>query len=218
MNQVFHPSWNVISRVTLFGAPVVLALIGFTAYTVERSPYVTRVGEMRDQPVPFSHQHHTTELGIDCRFCHQSVEDEAFAGIPSTQVCMKCHSQIWSREGMLAPVRESYRTGEPLHWTRVHDLPDHAYFDHSIHVNKGIGCSTCHGRVDQMPMTAKAEPMNMQWCLDCHREPERYVRPLDEIYNMAWQPPADQLERGRELLKDYHVTGKGLTNCSMCHR
>lgn len=218
MNQVFHSSWNVLSRVTLFGAPVVLILIAWVAASVERSPYATRVGWMPSQPVLFSHQHHAGELGIDCRFCHQSVEDEAFAGMPATEVCMKCHSQVWPREPMLAPVRESYATGEPLAWTRVHDMPDHAYFNHSIHIAKGIGCSTCHGRVDRMPMMTKAEPMTMQWCLDCHRDPAKYVRPRDEIYNMAWTPPADQLVRGRDLLKDYHVTGKGLTNCSMCHR
>ena len=140
------------------------------------------------QPVPFSHKHHVSDDGIDCRYCHTSVEKSSFAGLPPTETCMTCHSQIWTDSPMLAPVRASFATNTPLKWNRVHDLPGYVYFNHSIHVAKGIGCSTCHGRVDQMPLTRKTETLYMKWCLDCHRNPQKYIRPRDKIYDMAWQP------------------------------
>jgi cytochrome c7-like protein len=178
---------------------------------------VTGVGVARAQPLMFSHKHHVADDGIDCRYCHTSVEDSAFAGIPSTDVCMNCHRQIWNESEMLAPVRESYRTGTPIVWNRVHDLPDFVYFDHSIHVAKGVGCETCHGRVDQMPLVWKVNTLQMEWCLECHRNPERHVRPRDQIVTMGWRPPnGDQLTLGRRLVQEYRIERK--TDCSTCHR
>jgi hypothetical protein len=170
----------------------------------------------RDQPVAFSHEHHVDGLGIDCRFCHTTVEESSFAGIPPTETCMECHQILWNDSPKLAPVRESYRTGEPLKWTRVHDVPDYVYFNHSIHVQKGVGCSTCHGQVDEMPLMRKEASLYMQWCLNCHRNPERYVRPREEVFNMDWEPPANQLEMGKKLVEKYHI--QEMTNCSTCHR
>ena len=171
------------------------------------------------QPVPFSHKHHVRDDGIDCRYCHTSVEKSAFAGIPSTDTCMTCHSQIWTEAPVLAPVRASLNQNTPLRWNRVHDLPDFAYFNHSIHVTKGIGCSTCHGQVDQMPLTYRTQTLYMKWCLECHRQPQNFVRPRSEIYNMHWHPPPDQHAQGAQLVRQYHIDTSGrLTNCSTCHR
>ena len=147
----------------------------------------------REQPVPFSHKHHVGDDGIDCRYCHTSVETSSFAGLPPTETCMSCHSQIWANAELLEPVRASFRTGKSIAWTRVHDLPDFVYFNHSIHVNKGIGCSTCHGRVDQMPLTYKVNTLYMQWCVECHRNPAQYVRPRDQVFNIAYQYPAQSV-------------------------
>lgn len=183
---------------------------------INESPYITEVGVARTQPIPFSHKHHVGDNGIDCRYCHTSVEDSSFAGIPPTTTCMNCHTQIWADSAMLAPVRESFRTGLPIQWTRVHNLPGFVYFDHSIHVHKGIGCSTCHGRVDQMPLMWRENTLYMDWCLDCHREPERFVRPREHVFSMDYVPPADQLALGRKLVKDYNI--EKLTSCSTCHR
>ncbi|MCZ7570835.1 MAG: cytochrome c family protein [Ardenticatenaceae bacterium] len=216
MPQVFHRSTNTISRVTIFGAVFIVAGILLVAWLIVRSPYATAVGFEREQPVPFSHKHHVSDDGIDCRYCHTSVETSSFAGIPPTQTCMNCHSQIWAQSPVLEPVRQSWQTGQPIVWTRVDNLPDFVYFNHSIHVQKGIGCSTCHGRVDQMPLVAKTQSMQMQWCLACHRNPEKYVRPRDQVFNMEYQPPANQLALGRELVKEYHIQVK--TSCSVCHR
>jgi Cytochrome c7 and related cytochrome c len=182
----------------------------------ERSDYNTNLGLAREQPVQFSHQHHAGGLGIHCAYCHTSVEESSFAGIPPTHTCMTCHSQIWINSSMLEPVRESYRTDQSIQWVRVHDMPDFVYFNHSIHVNKGIGCFSCHGRVDQMRQVFKAETMSMQWCLDCHRTPEKHIRPLDQIYNMEYEYPPDQLEFGRGLMKTYGV--RNLLDCYTCHR
>ncbi|MBV8677594.1 MAG: cytochrome c3 family protein, partial [Planctomycetaceae bacterium] len=172
----------------------------------------------RDQPVPFSHQHHVQGLGIDCRYCHTSVETSGFAGIPPTETCMSCHSQIWSESPMLEPVRASMRTNEPIRWNRVHELPDYAYFNHAIHVQKGIGCSSCHGRVDLMPLTWKDQPLTMEWCLGCHREPEAQIRPREEVFNMSWTPPANQLAMGKDALVKNHIPVDRLTHCYTCHR
>jgi hypothetical protein len=217
--QIFHRSTNTISRVSLFGAVFFLAFLGWLFGAIQRSPYVTQEGVAREQPVQFSHQHHVGAIGIDCRYCHTTVETTAFAGIPPTKTCMNCHSQIWAQSPILEPVRESFRTDESLEWTRVHDLPDFAYFNHSIHVAKGVGCETCHGRVDRMPLMWQASSLQMEWCLQCHREPERFVRPREEVYTMGWVPPKDQLELGRELVKQYGIrTSFELTSCSTCHR
>jgi hypothetical protein len=216
MSQLFHSSANTLARVTIFGALfVVVALLG-TAALLDRSAYWTRQTEVIEQPVPFSHDHHVSAIGIDCRYCHTSVESAASAGIPPTATCMNCHSQIWSDSPMLEPVRESYRTGTPLRWSRVHDLPDFVYFDHSIHVAKGIGCAECHGRIDRMPLVYQASSLQMSWCLDCHRHPEPRLRPRAEIFNMAWQPPANASEMQAELAEEYRV--QSLIDCSTCHR
>ena len=216
MAQVFHPSTNSLSKLSLFGAVFFGCGLLWLMGAVNRSPYVTREGEVRAQPVPFSHKHHVAGLGIDCRYCHVSVEDSASAGIPPTKTCMSCHSQVWTEAELLASVRESYRTGESIPWTRVHDLPDFAYFDHSIHVKKGIGCTTCHGAVDQMPLMWAESTLNMEWCLECHRRPELFVRPKDRVFDVDWEAPPNQAELGRELVERYHI--ESMTNCSTCHR
>jgi hypothetical protein len=217
--QIFHPSTNTLSRLSIFGfAFVVLGLMILT-YLITRSPYQTQVDVVREQPVPFSHEHHVRGLGIDCRYCHNTVETAPGAGMPPTYTCMSCHSQIWSDSPMLEPVRASLAGGKPLRWTRVHDLPDFVYFHHGIHVQKGVACVECHGRVDLMPMTWKAKPLTMEWCLDCHRHPEQHVRPREEVFNMEWQPAGrDQDTVGRRLVRDYHIPVDRLTNCSVCHR
>lgn len=219
MAQIFHPAANAIARVSIivgfFG--IAGSLVAFDQLT--RSPYATEVGVSREQPVPFSHKHHAN-MGIDCRYCHTSVEQGPFAGIPPTKTCMNCHSMIFADAKILEPVRESWRTGESLQWNRVHDLPQFVYFNHSIHVAKGIGCSTCHGRVDQMPLMRKENTLYMGWCLSCHRAPENFVRPKDKVFDMAWQPPANQQEVGLELLKEYKVDTSHykMLDCYLCHR
>ncbi len=184
--------------------------------TFLRSPYVTGAGVPVEQMVPFSHKHHVQQLGIDCRYCHTSVEEGPFAGIPPTKTCMNCHSQIWKDAPMLEPVRESFRTGVPLKWVRVHDSPDFVYFDHSVHVNKGIGCVSCHGQVDDMPLVWREHAMHMTWCLDCHRHPENHVRPREHVFDMAWQPGEDHPALASQLIKDYDIVPQ--TSCSVCHR
>jgi len=216
MAQIFHPVANTLSKVSIFGGVFFVGLVLWGMGAVNRSPYVTQAGIVRDQPVPFSHKHHVAGLGLDCRFCHSTVEHAASAGIPSTKVCMSCHSQVWTDAPMLAPVRESYATDTSIPWTRVHDLPDFVYFDHSIHVQQGVGCASCHGRVDQMPLAWRENTLNMEWCLACHRNPEQHLRPRSEVFEMDWEAPGSQLELGRELLERYHVESK--TNCSSCHR
>src|SRR3982074_1891755 len=184
MSQIFHRSTNTLSRATIFGAVFVVVALGWVAMEVQRSSYVTYAGVRKPQPVPFSHQHHVGGLGIDCRYCHTSVEVSSFAGIPPTETCITCHSQIFANSAYLEPVRASYRTGESIQWTRVHDLPGFVYFNHSIHINKGVGCSTCHGRIDTMPLTWRENTLYMDWCLECHRAPERYVRPRQYVFSM----------------------------------
>jgi len=183
---------------------------------LNRSSYATEEGVARQQPIQFSHEHHVGGLGIDCRYCHTSVEVSAFAGIPPTETCMHCHAHIWTESPFLAPVRESLSTGRPLVWTRVHALADFAYFNHSIHLHKGIGCVTCHGRVDRMPLMWKTQSLQMEWCLECHREPERFVRPREFVFSTAWQPQEDQRTLGRRLVQEYNIAK--LTTCSTCHR
>lgn len=216
MPQIFHPSFNTISRASIFGALFFVAAIGWMLKVVYRSSYMTQVNVVRPQPVPFSHEHHVAGLGIDCRFCHTTVEESAFAGIPPTETCMKCHSQIWSDSPLLEPMRSSFRTGEPLAWTRVHDVPDFAFFNHGIHVQKGIGCATCHGQVDEMPLMWKQNTLHMEWCLECHRAPEKYVRPRDEVFSMHWKPPGEDADFRAKLIEEYHVDPS--TDCSTCHR
>ena len=216
MPQIFHHSTNTFSKLSIFGAVFIIAAIAAVLTAINRSGYVTEAGVSREQPVPFSHRHHVGGMGIDCRYCHTSVENAAFANIPPTKTCINCHSQIWANSPTLEPVRESFRTEKSIQWTRVHDLPDFAYFNHSIHVNKGIGCSTCHGPVDNMPLVWQEKSLQMEWCLECHRHPESYVRPREEVFNMEYQPPADQVALGSKLVKQYKI--QSLTSCSTCHR
>lgn len=216
MAQLFHPSANSVARIGIAVAVLVAGGILWAAYRIDQGSFITDVDVPLEQPVPFSHKHHVGDDGIDCRYCHTSVETSAFAGIPPTETCMGCHTQIWSKADILEPVRASSRTGQSLRWTRVHDLPDFAYFNHSIHIHKGIGCSTCHGRVDQMPLTYKVNTLYMQWCVECHRDPAKYVRPRDQVFNMAYQFPANQAEFGRKLVTEYKI--QSLTDCVTCHR
>jgi hypothetical protein len=219
MAQIFHRSTNVLAKVSIFGAVFILAGIGWAVGAFVRSPYVSGVGVAVQQPVPFSHKHHVADAGIDCRYCHTSVEHSSFAGIPPTKTCMNCHSQIWVGSQMLEPVRESYRTQQSLRWHRVYNLPGFVYFDHSIHVQKGIGCSSCHGRIDQMPFTYQVPSLLMEWCLDCHRNPQQQIRPRAEVFNIRYEPPGEQLELGRKLVEEYGVKSPdSLTSCSTCHR
>ena len=213
--QIFHRSTNMISRVSIFGAVFLLAGGVGLMLLISRSSYNTGKGMVLAQPIPFSHDHHTAALGISCLYCHTSVEDSAYAGIPATSTCMNCHKQIWNDSPMLEPVRSSYSEGRPIAWTKVHDVPDYVYFNHSIHVAKGFGCVTCHGRVDKMPLIYKAETMQMEWCLECHRAPERFVRPVSEVYNTEWKAE-NQVKLGRALVAEYGV--RSLESCSTCHR
>jgi hypothetical protein len=214
--QVFSPGANGFARFTLGGSLLGLALLFSVLELYVRSPYVTDVGRPFDQPVPFSHKHHVNDDGIDCRYCHTTVETSSFAGLPPTQTCMNCHSQVWAQSPALEPVRQSFLSGQPIQWNRVDNLPDFVYFDHSIHVQKGVGCSTCHGPVDQMPLTYKTQTLQMSFCLECHEDPARFVRPKDQVFNMAWQPPANQEEVGRQLVEQYHI--QPMISCSTCHR
>jgi len=216
MAQIFHPSTNTLSRVSIFGAIFILAALTWALAAFNRSDYRTEVGVARDQPVQFSHKHHVGDDGIDCRYCHTSVETSPFAGMPSTETCMTCHSQIWADSPMLEPVRASWRTNRSLEWTRVHDVPDYVYFDHSIHVSKGIGCVTCHGRVDRMPLMWRVATLQMEWCLECHRAPERFVRPREQVFSMDWVSNEPQSTLGPRLVREYHI--QKLTDCYTCHR
>src|SRR5512135_535219 len=205
MSQIFHRSSNTLFRLALLAIMLLGGFFTWLGYAIQSSDYVTGAREAREQPLQFSHERHVAGNGIDCRYCHTSVEDSAFAGIPPTKTCMNCHSQIFSTSPFLEPVRASFRTGESIQWTRVHDLPDFVYFNHSIHVAKGIGCSTCHGRVDRMPLMYQVASLQMQWCLECHRNPELYVRPREAVYRMDYRPPADQLALGRRLVDEYQI-------------
>ena len=216
MSQIFHRSANTIARVTIFGAVFFVAALLVIFGEVTRSSWMTQARVARAQPLQFSHERHVAGNGIDCRYCHTSVEESAFAGIPPTKTCMACHSQIFSTSPFLEPVRASFRTGTPIEWTRVHDLPDFVHFDHSIHIHKGIGCTTCHGQVDRMPLIYQEQSLQMEWCLDCHRRPEQYVRPREDVFRVDYVPPPDQLELGARLVAAYQI--QKLTSCSTCHQ
>jgi len=216
MAQLFKPQF-----VLLFKVGCGLALFFVTAAII-----VGRASVDTDAPIdspitqvpPFSHKHHVSDVGLDCRFCHASVETSAFAGIPPTSTCMNCHSQIFSNQAIMAPVLASYRTDRPIRWKRVHHLPEFAYFNHGIHIAKGVGCSSCHGHVEQMALLWRTATLDMNWCIDCHRAPERYLRPRDRVFDMDWQPPADQFAQGTRLLAAYHIDKRRLLDCSNCHR
>jgi hypothetical protein len=216
MSQIFRPSANTLSKLSLFGVLSAVAGLILVAMVLGRSSYVTRANEFVEQPIQFSHLHHVKDDGIDCRYCHTSVESSTFAGIPPTKTCMNCHSQLFNTAPILEPVRASFRNDTPIRWVRVHDLPDFVYFNHSIHVKKGVGCETCHGRVDEMPLMRQQNTLQMQWCLDCHRAPEQFVRPRSEITTMGYQPAVAQAVLGPQLVKEYDI--RTSTNCSTCHR
>ena len=219
MSQIFHRHTNIYSRLSILALVGFVATLGAVVAMLHLSGYNTNQGMYVEQPVQFSHKHHVAGEGIDCRYCHSSVEESAFANIPSTKTCMNCHSQIWTNAPILEPVRASFRDNKPLRWTRVHDLPDFVYFNHSIHVKQGVGCATCHGRIDEMPLVYQQATLQMSWCLDCHRDPAKYVRPRDQVYNMAWERPADDPGLGARLVQEYKIASVAqLTNCSTCHR
>ncbi len=230
--QIFHRSSNVIARASIYAGIFTLAGVLWACIQFQRSPYVTYAGIARPQPAPFSHEHHVAAIGIDCRYCHTSVETSSFAGIPPTKTCMNCHSQIWTNAAYLEPVRESFRSGNSLVWNRVNDLPDFVYFDHSIHVAKGVGCNTCHGPVDRMPLMYNYASLQMEWCINCHRAPEKNLRPREQVFNMRYQQPTTdlpvvvddktfthQIDLGKYLVQKYRVRSvMDITSCSTCHR
>jgi Cytochrome c7 and related cytochrome c len=189
MAQVFDRSSNALARASLVLVGLIVIALGVTLDQLQRSPWVTRQGQRADQPIPFSHKHHVEGLGLQCQYCHTSVETSSYAGIPPTKTCINCHAQIWTNAALLQPVRDSWASGQSIQWIRVHDLPDYVYFNHSIHVNKGIGCASCHGRVDEMPLMYQQNTLQMEWCLNCHRNPVENLRPTSEVYNMAWAGP-----------------------------
>jgi hypothetical protein len=217
--QLFHRSTNALSRLSIFGVVIVAAALALGWGGIIRSSWATDQDVVQEQPLPFSHQHHVGGLGLDCRYCHTSVERSPFAGVPTTEVCMNCHRQVWAQSPTLEPLRASLRENRPIAWIRVNDVPDFVYFDHSIHVRQGVGCETCHGRIDLMPLTSKAETMRMEWCLDCHRNPGGFLRPREEVFKMAYRPAKPQVELGRELVAAYRVAPPSkLVDCSICHR
>jgi hypothetical protein len=246
MAQLFHRSSNTIAKASIVATLLVVGGLLFAALQLQRSPYYTYAGVARMQPVQFSHQHHVSGLGIDCRYCHTSVEVSSFAGIPPTKTCMNCHSQIWTNAPILEPIRDSYRSGKSVIWTRVNRLPDFVYFDHSIHISKGVGCNSCHGPVDKIPLMYNYASLQMEWCLNCHREPEKYLRPHrikadpnvphsedDQVFNMAYEDPTSlrpvtlpdgktftsQIELGNYLKKVNKVRSVAdITSCNTCHR
>jgi hypothetical protein len=220
MGQIFHPSTNTIAKASIVGGACFLAGLAGVWGVILDSPYVTEAYVARRQPVPFSHKHHVGDVGLDCRYCHSSVEQSAYAGLPSTKVCMTCHSQLFTDAAMLEPVRSSFRDDASLEWIRVNDLPDYVYFNHSIHVKNGVGCVTCHGPVDQMPLTWRANTLNMNWCLGCHRDPAAYIRPREHVFDPQWKPDEDQRVLGERLMKEYGIDKRLplLTNCWTCHR
>ncbi|PYT98551.1 MAG: cytochrome C [Acidobacteria bacterium] len=219
MAQIFHRSTNFISRFSVFSFIFMMGFAVLAVLAAARSPYLTRQNITRQQPIQFSHKHHVGDDGIDCRYCHTSVETSAFAGIPPTKTCMNCHSVLFSNAGYLEPIRESYRTDKSIEWVKIHRLADFVYFNHSIHVNKGVGCSTCHGRVDEMPLVFQANTLLMQWCVECHRNPAPNLRPMDKVYAMDWTPTPDQEELGKKFMKERNIrTTAELTSCSTCHR
>ncbi len=216
MAQVFSRRANTVARGSLIGGVGLLLVLAAAYWVYIRTPLFTGVGFQQPQPVPFSHQIHAGELGIDCRYCHTTVETQAFAGMPDTKTCMNCHTIVRAQDPLLAPIRDSFSTGKAMQWTTVNDLPDYVFFDHSIHINKGIGCSSCHGQVDQEPLMSKGASLQMGFCINCHMNPEQNVRPRDQVFNMSWKPPANQVQMGTQLVQEYHIQTK--ISCSVCHR
>ena len=225
MSQIFHPSINLIAKVLVLVTVLGLILAGAVLYLFVRSPYMRVDNVARAQPVAFSHDHHVGDLGLDCRYCHVNVERSGFAGVPSTDICMGCHSQVWADSAAIAPIKESEETQQAIAWNRLNSLPDYVYFDHSIHVNKGVGCEECHGRIDTMGLTRREENLSMEWCLNCHRNRDEVLRPKDQIFAMGYEPPADKAAHQAlqsELVQQYHINmdaeAFNLDDCSICHR
>jgi len=232
---VFPPGANALVRWSIVGGALLVVAVASLASALYYSPVVTNVNIAKEQPIPFSHQRHVSGNGIDCRYCHTTVETSNFAGIPPTETCMTCHSQILTDQPMFAPILESWQTGKSMEWTRLNDLPDFVYFNHSIHISKGIGCNHCHSngvaKIEEMRLTVKAQSFRMTWCLDCHKDPAQFIRPKEEVFNMSWKPGSrdakstlekmgfdNQHELGEHLIKDYNVEVEQMTNCSICHR
>jgi hypothetical protein len=216
MASLFRPKHNTLAKLSLLiVAGGAVAGIGGILFYV-RSPLARGMQDPIEQPIQFDHRHHTRDEGIDCRFCHTQVDRSPMAGVPSTQLCLNCHSQIWNQSPLLDPIRRSFMEGTPIVWKKVNDTPDFVYFNHSIHVNKGVGCVTCHGRVDEMAAVEKAHPLTMSWCLDCHRNPEKNLRPVEEVTNMTWAPEGDPTEAGKQFAELNQVHTR--TSCTTCHR
>lgn len=214
MPQIFPKRANALPLLSLGGSLLGGVLLVFLVWYYF-SPEFTVVGYQPEQPVPYSHELHVNKLGMDCRYCHNSVENSEHANVPPTQTCMNCHNQIRTESPNLLEVRESWAEGEPIEWTNVHHLPDFAHFSHAAHVNEGVGCETCHGRIDQMEVVQQEEPMSMGWCLDCHRQPEQYLRPPDEVTTMGYTQPANFIERNLKRIREEDIQPP--TNCSACH-
>lgn len=219
MAQFFNKSANNIARISIVAGVVLAGVAGFAYTIIARSSYLTGRYVEKQQPVQFSHKHHVGDDGIDCRYCHQTVETTASAGMPSTQTCMNCHSQLFADQPYLEPVRASFRDNKPIEWERVHDLPEYTYFNHSIHIAKGVGCSTCHGPIDNMPAVYQENTLQMEWCIACHRAPEKFIRPKSEIFNMQWSDGDIDTDEREKLKADYRIRSKEMmTSCSTCHR
>lgn len=246
MAQIFKPSANTLAKLSLVVGAMIPVMAIYGGMTISRSPANTNVDIPLNQPIPFSHLHHSGELGIDCRYCHTSVETSTSAGVPPTETCMTCHSQIWTNSPVLEPLRQSFETGKSIEWTRVNKVPEFVYFNHSIHVDRGINCNTCHGPVQKMPITWKSRPFQMVWCLQCHRDPEKYLNadpestltPRQQVFNLYWKsqagetltnperalidgddmPPNGDPERGAKLVKNLKLDVKQLEDCWICHR
>jgi hypothetical protein len=215
--QVFPRGSNAVAGAVLVLLVVGIVGLGLVAGVLSRSGYATTQNRALEQPVPFSHKHHVGGLGLDCGYCHTSVDKSQFAGIPPTHTCMTCHSQLWTNADMLAPVRQSLKEDKPLVWQRVHDLADYVYFNHSVHVTNGVGCESCHGRVDEMPLMQQKKSLTMSFCTSCHRDPAPHLRPSDTITTMGWTRGPDT-PSGHELMKQYGIDPQGLTDCGTCHR
>jgi hypothetical protein len=216
--QIFRPFADTVARVALVSILVVPILVIAIAYWLMQSSYTTSQNITLGQPVPFSHEHHVSGLGLDCRYCHSAAERSATAGIPPTHTCMTCHSQLYTQARMLELIRQSLAENKPVAWNKVNRLPDYVYFDHSIHIAKGVGCTTCHGPVGDMPLMRASAPLTMGWCLDCHRNPASHLRPESAVFDPQWTPPDNQVEQGKALLAHYHIDNRHLTDCSVCHR
>lgn len=229
MPQVFPKSMNVVARLSVIAVPFLMAGGAAGGAAFYRSDYTTGAREVVEQPIPFSHKHHVAQLGIDCKYCHTSVDQSASAGFPPAKTCMNCHQQMWQSADLLAPLRDAYSKDKPITWNKVHNVPHYTYFNHSIHVGKGIGCVSCHGQIDQMNLVFQSKTLLMEWCLDCHRNPEKNLRPKEEVTNMTFKAenvinpdtgkPYDQTTLGKHLKEKHQVRDQFvLTNCSMCHR